>query len=108
MRPEILNWNNLSSERKNFFLKRSESNISDVMDSVSEIIDTVRERGDKALLDYTNRFDGIDLSKRELRVSGKDYTNEQLGEILLKYIIPLANSIKKETATMKTMIFMRE
>ncbi len=73
MRPEILNWNNLSSERKNFFLKRSESDISDVMDSVSKIIDTVREQGDKALLDYTVRFDGIDLSKRDLRVSKEEF-----------------------------------
>ena len=46
----------------------------------------------------------IDLSK--LRVSGRDYTDSQLGELLLRYIIPLANSIKKETSGKKTMIFM--
>ena len=73
MRPEILNWKNLSEDRKNFFLKRSESDISDVMDSVSEIIDTVRDKGDKALISYTNKFDGIDLSKMDLRVSKEEF-----------------------------------
>lgn len=73
MRPEILNWKNLSADRKNFFLKRSESDISDVMDSVSEIIDTVKEKGDRALIDYTKKFDGIDLSKTNLRVSRKEF-----------------------------------
>jgi histidinol dehydrogenase len=36
---------------------------------VREIINTVRTRGDKALLDYTARFDGVKLSKKNLQVS---------------------------------------
>jgi len=48
----------------------------------------------------------LDIDLTEIRVSGKDYSDTQLGEVLLKYIIPLANSIKKETEGMKTLIFM--
>ncbi|HVF23879.1 MAG TPA: histidinol dehydrogenase, partial [Pyrinomonadaceae bacterium] len=33
----------------------------------SAIIEDVRQRGDEALIDYTRRFDGIELS--ELRIS---------------------------------------
>ena len=73
MKPEILKWNDLPTDRKNFFLKRSESDISEVMDSVAEIINTVREKGDKALLDYTKRFDKVNLSKKELRVSKEEF-----------------------------------
>ncbi len=73
MRPEILKWNDLSNNRKKFFLKRSESDIFEVMDSVSDIINTVREKGDTALIDYTGKFDGIDLSNKDLRVSKKEF-----------------------------------
>jgi histidinol dehydrogenase len=38
----------------------------DLMKSVTAIIDDVRERGDEALIDYTARFDGVEL--RELRI----------------------------------------
>ncbi len=36
---------------------------------VSEIIASVRKEGDKALLDYTERFDGVALNKKNLKVS---------------------------------------
>ena len=52
------------------------------------------------------RVTDLDIDLTQLRVSGKDYSDVQLGEVLLKYIIPLANSIKKETANYKTLIFM--
>ncbi|MCK5197784.1 MAG: histidinol dehydrogenase, partial [Spirochaetales bacterium] len=73
MRPEILKWNDLPANRKNFFLKRSESDISEVMDSVAEIINTVRHGGDQALLDYTLKFDKVNLSEKNLRVSEKEF-----------------------------------
>ena len=69
MKPEILVWNDIPKDKKDFFLKRSESDISNVMESVSEIINSVRLNGDKALLKYTLQFDGIDFSEKELRVS---------------------------------------
>lgn len=73
MRPEILNWNSLSPDRKNYFLKRSESDISEVMDSVSKIIDTVKEKGDRAILDYTLKFDKIDLTDMSIRVTKEEF-----------------------------------
>jgi len=35
---------------------------------VREIINTVKSRGDKALLDYTARFDGVKLAKKNLQI----------------------------------------
>lgn len=52
------------------------------------------------------RVTDLDIDLTQLRVTGKDYTDKQLGEVMLKYIIPLANSIKKTTSGKKTMIFM--
>ncbi|MCK5672985.1 MAG: histidinol dehydrogenase [Spirochaetales bacterium] len=92
MKPDILIWNNLSQTRKNFFLKRSESDISEVMESVSNIINTVKEKGDKALLNYTLQFDGINLTEKEIRVSKKEFeeAEQQLSKEVkdsLKYAI---------------------
>src|SRR6185503_7145590 len=39
---------------------------------VSSIIDDVRARGDEALIDYSGRFDRVELKKSELRISRDD------------------------------------
>ena len=39
---------------------------------VSSIIDDVRARGDEALIDYSGRFDRVQLKKSELRISRND------------------------------------
>ena len=40
---------------------------TNLLAQVGEIVDDVRQRGDEALIDYTRRFDGVELS--ELRIS---------------------------------------
>lgn len=42
---------------------------SNLLAQVASIIDDVRVRGDEALIEYTRRFDGIELQPAELRVS---------------------------------------
>jgi histidinol dehydrogenase len=42
---------------------------AELLKQVSEIIDEVRRRGDAALIDFTRRFDNVELSATELRVS---------------------------------------
>ena len=44
--------------------------VSEEVDRVAaDIIADVRERGDAALIDYTSRFDALDLTSATLRVS---------------------------------------
>jgi histidinol dehydrogenase len=45
---------------------------TDVDDAVAAIINDVRERGDAALVDYTNRFDRVALTASELRLSPQE------------------------------------
>jgi histidinol dehydrogenase len=45
---------------------------TDVDDAVAAIIDDVRERGDAAIVDYTNRFDRVSLTASELRLSPEE------------------------------------
>ncbi|HTW51658.1 MAG TPA: histidinol dehydrogenase [Stellaceae bacterium] len=45
---------------------------SDVDDAVAAIIDGVQKRGDTALVDYTNRFDRVNLTAAQLRLSPRE------------------------------------
>ncbi|MGO1121250.1 histidinol dehydrogenase [Rhodovibrionaceae bacterium A322] len=51
------------------FLDGKRDEVSDVESVVAEIIQNVRQRGDAALLDYTARFDRLNLTADTLRVS---------------------------------------
>lgn len=75
MKPQIVTWAQLPDERRQYYVKRSEMDISRVRDSVSKIINTVRKDGDKALRTFTKEFDGIDLTNIPLQVS-TDEINE--------------------------------
>lgn len=49
--------------------KRSPEGRKDVEDAVYGILHSVKERGDQALLDYTEKFDGIRLNEKAIEVS---------------------------------------
>lgn len=57
-------------------------------EAVREIIQTVRREGDRALLDYTEKFDGQTLTIEQLRVSGSelDAAYQQISKELLEAI----------------------
>ncbi len=56
--------------------------------AVTEIVETVRRKGDKALEDYTKKFDGQDIACEKLRVSGSelDAAYQQISKDLLDAI----------------------
>jgi histidinol dehydrogenase len=45
----------------------------DIVARVTGIVDEVRRRGDAALLDFTKRFDGVELRAEDLRVSDAEW-----------------------------------
>jgi histidinol dehydrogenase len=53
---------------KQMLRKRYQFISDNYMDRVRKIVEKVRQDGDKALLDFTQEFDGIALEKEELRV----------------------------------------
>jgi len=52
--------------------KRSQLDQAGVMQAVGEIIADVRTVGDKALLEYTKKFDNVLIDKENIRVSGQE------------------------------------
>ena len=60
-------------------------NVFNVADTVSEIIRTVREKGDEALFGYCERFDRVKLSSLEVRptrISGSAAVLRVLSSVL--------------------------
>ncbi len=51
---------------------RNKRNGAGVEDKVAAIIGAVREKGDRALFDFTRRFDGVGLDRRNVEVSKKE------------------------------------
>lgn len=53
----------------NDLLKRSPNNYTQYQDTVQEIVDNVRENGDKALFEYTKKFDKADINAGNIKVT---------------------------------------
>jgi len=66
-------WSGLSTEEKAKLLSRSETDIHQVLPAVEEILNTVKKEGDKALYDYTQRFDKVDIHHLSLKVQPKEF-----------------------------------
>ncbi len=77
MNVRILSWRSLSGEEKKRILSRSEQDISSVTPQVQEIIERVRTQGDKALIDYTRKFNGADISAIPLAVQEEEFDRAQ-------------------------------
>ena len=78
-------------------LKRSPNNYDQYADSVNEILSNVKENGDKAIFDYTKKFDGADINaenilvtKEEIQEACDSLENKELVDIIRKSL----NNIK--------------
>ena len=73
MRRQV--WNDMNVVARGALMRRG---IDDIFDpalrrSIGELIDDVHDRGDAAVCDALGRFDGIDVSPHELRVSAAEF-----------------------------------
>jgi histidinol dehydrogenase len=87
IKPERSEWKEL--------LKRPYVDNKVVLESVQMILNGVRQHGDEALLSFTKKFDGVDLS--QLQVSEKELTEAvgQLTESLKRAIQQAKGNIEK-------------
>ena len=73
MNVRILAWRSLSAEEKRKILSRSEQDITSAVSQVREIIERVRMEGDRALIEYTRRFNNADISGMPLAVQEREF-----------------------------------
>ena len=70
-------WKNLSNEQKEKLISRSDTDISKTMQAVIPIIETVKKNKDKALIEFTKKFDKADISKLPIKVAAQEYNNAE-------------------------------
>lgn len=58
----------MTPEKREFIMKRAETDISDQMKIAREVSDDIRERGDTAVLEYTAKFDHVTLTADQMKV----------------------------------------
>ncbi len=61
-----------STTQKERLLRRAELQIDELTGHVRPIVQAVRERGDEALIEFTARFDSVQLTPERLRVSREE------------------------------------
>ena len=91
----------LNKESKNNILegmlKRSPNNYGSYESVVADILANIKENGDKALFEYTKKFDKFDLNKDNIRV-----TEEEIKDAYSKVSEDLLTVIKKSLVNVKS------
>lgn len=62
----------LTSEKKEFIMRRAELDITEQMKVAKEVSDDIRKRGDTAVLEYTEKFDRVKLSADKMKVTPEE------------------------------------
>ena len=78
-------------------LRRSPNNYESYNETVTEIVERVRTEGDRALLEYTNRFDCESIDASSLRV-----TEEEVKEAYARIDQRLLQTIRKALGNIRT------
>ncbi len=68
---------------------------SDIADTVFQIIENVREKKDAALFEYTERFDGVRLSRFEIPKEEIEAAAKRADPELLRVLVRAADNIRK-------------
>lgn len=85
-------------------LKRSPNNYDEYTQTVNEILVNVRENGDKAVFEYTKKFDGADIDASNILVTTKeleeayDEVDDKLIEVMRKSIANIRDFHEKQKA----------
>ena len=69
MEPNIYELKNMTKEQYDFVMKRAEQDITEQMKIAKEVSDDIRDRGDAAVLEYTEKFDKVKLTADTMRVT---------------------------------------
>jgi len=81
----------------NRLLRRSEGDVAGALLKVCKLVSEVRSRGDLALLEYTKKFDGAELSRDQLRIPEKEIraAYKEVDPETVKAIKAAAKAIKR-------------
>lgn len=94
-----------SETKKNLLddlLKRSPNNYTEYADTVQEIVDNVKENGNKAIFEYTKKFDKADITEENIKVTKEEIeeaykqVDEHLLEVIRKALVNIRTYHEKQ------------
>ncbi len=72
MQPNIYKLSEMSKEQYDFIMKRAELDITEQMKIAKEVSDDIKARGDEAVLEYTAKFDKVQLTADSMKVTPEE------------------------------------
>jgi histidinol dehydrogenase len=76
---------------------RNKMELPDVLGTVQTIVESVKQKGDQALVEYTAKFDGVELAPEAIRVS-----DEEIKLAYMNFDQQLLKTIKKAKANIES------
>lgn len=72
MTPNIYELDKMTKEQYDFIMKRAELDITEQMKVAKEVSDDIKARGDEAVLEYTAKFDHVQLTADQMKVTEEE------------------------------------
>ena len=72
MQPNIYKLSEMTKEQYEVIMKRAELDITEQMKIAKEVSDDIKLRGDEAVLEYTAKFDRVQLTKETMKVTPEE------------------------------------
>ena len=72
MEPNIYKLSEMTPQQREFIMKRAELDITEQMKVAKEVSDDIKVRGDRAVLEYTEKFDHVKLTADRMRVTPEE------------------------------------
>lgn len=72
MKPNIYEYKEMTPQQRDFIMRRAELDITEQMKVAKEVSDDIRKRGDTAVLEYTAKFDRVQLTQAQMKVTPEE------------------------------------
>jgi len=94
--PPRINWSSLNAEQQRQVLRRpAQENSADVLQKTQALIDQVRQGGDDALRDITEKFDGAKLQALQVSKEEFDAAEKQLNGTQIDALKRAINNVQR-------------
>ncbi len=71
-KPNIYKYSEMTKEQLDIIMRRAEEDITEQMKIAKEVSDDIRKRGDEAVLEYTAKFDHVQLTAEQMKVTPEE------------------------------------
>ena len=109
MNPNIYELSKMTKEQYDFIMKRAELDITEQMKVAKEVSDDVKARGDEAVLEYTAKFDRVQLTADKMKVTPEEieagYNNldKETREAIRTYTISMKSNFRRKCGLLWSM-----